>query len=131
VELVNTGRLTESRIDESARRLLRMKFQLGLFDDPFVDESEVDTLMGHPDSVAAGLRSQQRAMTLLKNEDHALPLQGQPKIFVRNIEASVAEQYAHVVAPAEARLCYPALGYPGYQSKQKSFRTRPSRRPGF
>ena len=38
LDLVAQGRVTESRIDESARRLLAVKFRLGLFDDPFVDE---------------------------------------------------------------------------------------------
>ena len=42
-------------------------------------------------------------MTLLKNEDSVLPLQGQPKIFVRNIDPALAAQYAEVVdTPAEA-----------------------------
>jgi len=47
------------------------------------------------------LISQQRAMTLLKNEDHVLPLQGQPKIFIKNIDPSIAAQYAPVVATPE------------------------------
>jgi beta-glucosidase len=42
-------------------------------------------------------------MTLLKNEEHVLPLQGRPKIFVKNLDESVAAQYAEVVAaPGEA-----------------------------
>src|SRR6266508_1728562 len=101
VELVQTGRLSETRIDQSVRRLLRLKFHLGLFDNPFVDEEEVSKVLGHPESVAAGLISQQRAMTLLKNEAQVLPLQGQPKIFVKNIDPSVAAQYAPVVATPE------------------------------
>jgi len=101
VELVQTGRLSDARIDQSVRRLLRLKFQLGLFDNPFVDEEEVSKVLGHPEAVAAGLISQQRAMTLLKNEDHVLPLQGQPKIFIKNIDPSIAAQYAPVVATPE------------------------------
>jgi beta-glucosidase len=101
VELVRTGRLLEARINESVRRLLRLKFQLGLFDNPFVDETEVSTVLGHPDSVAAGLSSQQRAMTLLKNEDHVLPLSGSKKVFVQNIDPVVAANYAAIVASPE------------------------------
>ena len=41
VELVRSGRIGEERIDESVRRLLRDKFRLGLFDDPYVDEDAV------------------------------------------------------------------------------------------
>jgi beta-glucosidase len=103
VELVKTGRLPEARLDQSVRRLLRLKFQLGLFDNPFVDETRVSQVMGHPASIAAGLVSQRRAMTLLKNNHHLLPLKGQPKIFVKNIDPGAAAQYATIVStPAEA-----------------------------
>jgi beta-glucosidase len=101
VELVKTGRLSEARIDQSVRRLLRLKFQLGLFDNPFVDESQVPQILGNPASVTAGLASQQRAMTLLKNESQMLPLKDQPKIFVKNIDPAVAACYAEVVATPE------------------------------
>jgi beta-glucosidase len=103
VELVEAGRLSEARIDQSVRRLLRLKFQLGLFDNPFVDEAQVPKVLGHSESVAAGLVSQQRAITLLKNDGHVLPLRSDLKIFVKNIDLSVAAQYAEVVAtPDEA-----------------------------
>lgn len=101
VELVKTGRLSEARLDQSVWRVLRLKFQLGLFDNPFIDEAKVSEVLGHPDSVAAGLASQERAMTLLKNEDQVLPIKGQSKIFVRNIDPSVAVQYAELVATPE------------------------------
>ena len=101
VELVKTGQLSEARLDQSVRRLLRLKFQLGLFDNPFVDEAQVSQVFGNPDSVALGLSSQQRAMTLLKNEDHILPLQSQSKIFIKNMDPSVASKYAQVVATPE------------------------------
>jgi beta-glucosidase len=79
------------------RRVLQLKFQLGLFDDPFVDEAKVPQVLGLPASVAAGSASQRRAMTLLKNEDHFLPLQGQPKIFIKNMDPVIAAQYADIV----------------------------------
>lgn len=101
VELVKSGRLSEARLDQSVRRLLRLKFQLGLFDNPFVDESQVPLIFGHPDSVAAGLASQQRAMTLFKNDSQTLPLAGRPKIFVKNMDTSVAARYAEVVSAPE------------------------------
>jgi len=101
IELVKAGKISEARLDVSLRRILRLKFQLGLFDNPFVDENQVPQVLGNPDSVAAGVDSQKRAMTLLKNENHTLPLQGRPKIFVRNIDPSVAANYADVVATPE------------------------------
>jgi len=101
VELVKTEKLSEARIDQSVRRLLRLKFQLGLFDSPFVDETQVSQVFGNPDSAALSLSSQRRAMTLLKNEDGILPVLSQPKIFVKNMDSNVASQYAHVVASPE------------------------------
>jgi len=97
IELVNAGKLSEARVDESARRLLRLKFQLGLFDNPFVDETQVPQIFGNSTSKALSLASQQRAMTLLKNEDGILPLQDQPKLFVKNMDSAIVGQYAQVV----------------------------------
>jgi beta-glucosidase len=99
---VQDGRLSEARINQSVRRLLRQKFQLGLFDNPFVDVANVSQVLGKPESIAAGEASQRRAMVLLKNEDDVLPLQGQPKIYVKNVMPSVAAQYAAVADSPEA-----------------------------
>jgi beta-glucosidase len=81
--------------------LLRLKFQLGLFDNPFVDETAVPQVLGDPASAAAGAASQQRAMTLLKNEGGVLPLSSDKKIYVKNVDPSTAAQYAQVVATPE------------------------------
>lgn len=102
LQLVESGALSEERIDQSVRRLLKQKFELGLFEDPFVDEARVPELFGKPKSVAAGLASQSRAMTLLKNEGGVLPLLGQPKIFVKNMDGAVAAHYARVVDSPDA-----------------------------
>jgi beta-glucosidase len=102
-ELVESRRLSEERIDQSVRRLLRQKSQLGLFDNPFVDEARIPEVFGNPQAVAAGQASQSRAMTLLKNEGEPLPLGGPLEIFVKNMDAAVAGKYAQVVeTPDEA-----------------------------
>jgi beta-glucosidase len=121
VELVKTGRLSEARLDHSVRRLLRLKFQLGLFDNPFVDEGQVPQVLGRSTSVAAGAASQKRAMTLLKNEAQLLPLRGQPKVFVQNVVSAVAAQYAQVVAtPEEADVAILRLETPWYPVETKN-----------
>ncbi len=102
VELVESGRLSAARVDESVRRVLRLKFQLGLFDNPFVDEAPVGQILGHPESVAAGFDSQRRAVTVLKNAGTVLPLAGRPRIFVKNVDAAVAADYGEVVATPDA-----------------------------
>jgi beta-glucosidase len=102
LQLVKEGKLTEVRIDSSVRRLLTQKFELGLFDNPFVDESNVAQVVGNPASMAAGEASQRRAMTLLKNDNKTLPLAtGKLKIYVRNIDPKVAAQYGTVVDKPE------------------------------
>ena len=73
VALVENGRLTGERIDASARRLLRDKFRLGLFDDPRVDPGAAERLCGNDEFRAAGERMQRRSMVVLKN-DGVLPL---------------------------------------------------------
>lgn len=67
VALVREGRVTEERIDESARRLLKVKFELGLFENPYLDEAEAEARTGLPEYVAAGQRAQARSVTVLKN----------------------------------------------------------------
>ena len=113
VELVKAGRISEGRLERSLRRVLRLKFQLGLFDNPFVDETLVPQVLGDPVSAAAGAASQMRAMTLLKNEGGVLPLATEKKIYVRNVDPAVAAQYAPLVAtPEEADLAILRLETP-------------------
>lgn len=102
LQLVKEGKLTEARIDSSVRRLLTQKFELGLFDNPFVDESKVAQTLGNPDYMAAGEASQRMAMTLLKNDKKVLPLTpGKLKIYVKNVDSAVAAKYGTVVSKPE------------------------------
>ncbi|MCB0565656.1 MAG: glycoside hydrolase family 3 protein, partial [Phaeodactylibacter sp.] len=104
VQLVKAGKLSEERVNESVRRLLRVKFQLGLFDNPYIDPVQVGQVAGKPEFVEAGEVAQRRAMTLLKNERDVLPLAtGVLKIYVENLDAETAAQYGSVVDdPKEA-----------------------------
>ncbi len=105
VELVRTGQLSEARIDESARRLLREKFVLGLFDNPYLDPDVAEKTIGKPEFRATGEQAQRRSLVLLKNgkSEPVLPLQGRPKLYVENTAPGVASQYGQVVSdPAAA-----------------------------
>jgi beta-glucosidase len=102
VALVKEGAIAEKRIDESARRLLRAKFALGLFDNPFVDEDQAVKIVGNADFVAKGKLAQRKSMVLLKNNTMAdgrltLPLSGKEKVYIENIDKQEASQYATVV----------------------------------
>lgn len=102
IQLVKEGKISEARIDVSVKRLLRQKFELGLFDNPFVDESKVNDVFTNQAFKQAAEASQRRAMTLLKNDNRILPLQpGKLKIYVRNIDPNIAAQYGTVVEKPE------------------------------
>lgn len=113
IQLVRAGAISEARIDQSLRRILMLKFQLGLFDNPFVDLEQTAQVIGNPESIAAGLTAQSRAMTLLKNDAQVLPLQAGVKVFVKNIDSEIASQYTQVVeSPEEADLILLRLSTP-------------------
>ena len=89
LDLVAQGRVTEDRIDSSARRILAVKFRLGLFDDPFVDEDAAARTVGREDFRAAGYEAQARSVTVLTNgrsdAGPVLPLAGGLRIYAENV----------------------------------------------
>ena len=101
IELVQSGQISEKRINESVRRLLRDKFRLGLFDNPFVDPIAASHIVGNSAFRSAGELAQRKSIVLLQNSNldrkQVLPLQGRPKIYVENIAPSIAQQYGEVV----------------------------------
>jgi beta-glucosidase len=116
VKLVKDGKISEKRIDSSVTRLLRQKFELGLFDNPFVDEGNAMEIIGNSKFVKAGEESQRRAITLLKNENKTLPLhQSKLNIYIRNIDPKIASQYGNVVQdPKHADIAILRLNTPYY-----------------
>ena len=72
-ELIKQGELSQPTIDEAVRRILRVKFRLGLFDRPYTDESLERRVIFAPANVAAAREIAARSMVLLKN-DNVLPL---------------------------------------------------------
>jgi beta-glucosidase len=114
VKLVKDGKLKESRLDESVRRLLRQKFQLGLFDNPYLDVEKSIQIVGRADFMKLGEATQRRAMTLLKNKGNALPLTpGKLKIYVQNVKPEIAAKYGTVVTkPEEADMAIIRLNTP-------------------
>ena len=81
VELVEEGALSESRIDQSVRRVLRLKFELGLFDDPLGPGSLIEDV-GSDEADAASLESAREGLVLLRNADDLLPISEGSKILV-------------------------------------------------
>ena len=73
-ELVRKGVLRESELDEMVAPMLRWKFRMGLFDDPYVDPEEADRVVGCDAHRALALDAARRAITLLKNDGCIAPL---------------------------------------------------------
>ncbi|HWN08652.1 MAG TPA: glycoside hydrolase family 3 N-terminal domain-containing protein [Pyrinomonadaceae bacterium] len=81
VALVKEGAVPQTRIDEAVRRILRVKFELGLFEKPTPDAS-LKSKIGLPESRQAALQAARESMTLLKNSNNLLPLAKNRKILV-------------------------------------------------
>lgn len=74
LEAVQSGEIDEQRIDQSVYRILRLKFQRGLFEDPFSYADELDQIVGTPEHLAAAQEITDHTVTLLKDEADVLPL---------------------------------------------------------
>ena len=73
-ELLRTGKVTQQIIDEAVRRILRIKFRLGLFERPYADEARERAVVLNAANVAAAREIAARSLVLLKNERGTLPL---------------------------------------------------------
>ena len=116
LDLVAQGRVSEARIDESARRLLLVKFRLGLFDDPWVDEDAAARTVGRADFRKAGYAAQAESVTVLTNGGEpgpVLPLRAGLRIYAENVNADVVSRHGTPVdTPEEADVALVRLGSP-------------------
>ena len=76
VTLVKQGKVDEAHIDDAVRRILRVKMELGLFEDPYKysDPDREKERIYHPDHLAGALEMAKKSIVLLKNEGNLLPL---------------------------------------------------------
>lgn len=74
IDCVREGSITAGDFDSSVRSVLRVKFELGLFDHPFLDTSLNSRAHRTKEHLAVSLQSARESMTLLKNDNHLLPL---------------------------------------------------------
>src|SRR5438552_838793 len=81
IALVNEGAVPQSRIDEAVRRILKVKFELGLFDNPMPNPA-LKSRVGLPESRQTSLQAARESMTLLKNTNNLLPLSKDRKVLV-------------------------------------------------
>ena len=88
VELVQQGLITEDRIEASAKPILLAKFKLGLFDNPFVDESAVSDKLYTKKHQKTALEMARQSIVLLTNNNDILPLSRDTKVFVTGPNAN-------------------------------------------
>lgn len=80
-QLVRDRRITTAQLDAAVRRVLEAKFRLGLFENPYVDESLVAPVHTNPEHRQLARVAAQRSMVLLRNEGNILPLaKSDPKV---------------------------------------------------
>ena len=105
VELVESGQLDEARLDESVRRLLKVKFELGLFENPYVDEAEAATIVGSAEFREKGHRAQARSIVVLESgrpSAPTLPIRRGSEVFSEQVSSEVlAEAGLRVAATPE------------------------------
>jgi beta-glucosidase len=106
LDLVAQGRVTEERIDASARRILAVKFRLGLFDNPYVDEDLAVETVGRQDFRDEGYAAQAASVTVLQNGGPhlpVLPLQRGRRVYAENVSPeAVARLGTQVDRPEDA-----------------------------
>jgi beta-glucosidase len=74
-ELVREGKISVKEIDAAVRRILKLKFQAGLFENPYADAAQADARTATADAIALAREAAQRSAVLLKNDKGLLPLQ--------------------------------------------------------
>ena len=102
IKLVSENKISEERINRSVKRILINKFELGLFDNPYVNENEVKFRVNTKKNVEAGLEAQRKSIVLLENKE-LLPLKKNTKIFVDGLNKDIGRKYGTVTdSPADA-----------------------------
>jgi beta-glucosidase len=102
IDLVNTGLVAEGRVDEAVKRLLREQFQLGLFENPYIDVGKANTVIGSNDSRARGLEIQKKSIVLLQNQTQTdgrkvLPLKAGATVYTMGMGKADVETYGYTV----------------------------------
>ena len=101
-DAVQKGMVTEAEIDVAVKRILKMKFEMGLFEHPYVDATQAKQLVRSDNNKAVALQVAREVITLLKNQNHVLPLSKNKKVLVCGPNAdNVYNMLGDYTAPQE------------------------------
>jgi beta-glucosidase len=100
VNLIRLGIISEQRIDQSLRRIMKEKFNLGLFDNPFINLESLNTL-DNDFFIKQGIEAQKKSLVLLKNKN-ILPIQKEDKIFFDGFNKELIKIYNYSVSPEDS-----------------------------
>ncbi|MDR7342050.1 beta-glucosidase [Pantoea alhagi] len=103
VDAVKKGLITEARLNASVKRILQQKFELGLFEQPYVDAAQASNIVGAPETKKAADAAQFRSLVLLQNKN-VLPLKTGTKVWLYGADKAAAERagLTVVATPEEA-----------------------------
>lgn len=94
---LRAGKVSEARIDASVRRVLRIKFELGLFENPYVDPAKADDVLGDPAARVEAAAAQRAGQVVLQNQG-AFPLRPGARLWVRGMDPAAVRAAGFEVA---------------------------------
>jgi len=103
IDLVNGGLVSQARLDEAAKRLLKEQFQLGLFENPYVDATKAAGVIGQASHREVALDVQRKSVVLLQNQDaggggKVLPLKAAARVYIMgDFTKANVEKYGYSV----------------------------------
>lgn len=102
-DLLDQGLITKDRVNEAAKRLLKEQFQLGLFENPYIDVSKANSVVGADASRVKGEEIQKKSIVLLQNQTQTnstskvLPLKAGAKVYTIGFDKATVEKYGYTV----------------------------------
>jgi beta-glucosidase len=98
VQAVRSGKISESRLNESVYRIALLKFKQGLFENPYVDTAAAARIVGNVQFQGEATAAQRRSLVLLENKNDILPLAARGKrVFLHGVDSSTAAHYGFTV----------------------------------
>lgn len=115
--LVRKGRVSEERLNISCRKILRLKFELGLFDEPYVAPQRAEQICKSPAHTEVGNLAMRKSLVLLKKD--ALPLRKGVKIYAEGFAEELLRHYGETVAaPEQADVALIRLDVPKHPDRR-------------